>query len=109
MNALLALPEPPTAVFCANDEMAIGALMEAYSCGVKVPQDISIVGFDGSPDSEHVFPTITTVKQPISELGAAAVRALCALIDGREPEERSVFPAELIIRASTSSPTEHPR
>ncbi len=107
MNTLLSLPDPPTAVFCANDEMAIGALMEAYALGKKVPEDISIVGFDGSPDSEHVFPTITTVKQPISELGAAAVRALHALIEGREPEDRSIFPAELIVRASTSSPMEH--
>lgn len=109
MNALLSLPDPPTAVFCANDEMAIGALMEAYACGKRVPQDISIVGFDGSADSEHVFPTITTVKQPISEIGAAAVRALCDLIEGREIEERSIFPAELIIRESTSSPMVHPR
>lgn len=106
MNSLLSLPEPPTAVFCANDEMAIGALMEAYACNKRVPEDISIVGFDGSTDTEHVFPTITTIKQPISALGAAAVRALHRLIEGKEPEDSPVFPAELIVRASTSSPKE---
>lgn len=106
MNQLLSLPDPPTAVFCANDEMAIGALMEAYACNKRVPEDISIVGFDGSSDTEHVFPTITTVKQPISDLGGAAVRALKSLIDGKVPEDSPVFPAELIVRASTSAPKE---
>lgn len=106
MNALLSLPEPPTAVFCANDEMAIGALFEAYACNKKVPDDISIVGFDNSPGTSTVYPQITTVAQPMSDLGAAAVRALRAMIDGREPEESPIFPAELKIRASTSRPTE---
>lgn len=107
MNALLALPEPPTAVFCANDEMAIGALMEAYEKGCKVPDDMSIVGFDMTPGSANVYPALTTIRQPVSELSAAAVRALMCLIEGRTPDENSVFDTELVVRASTSSPKEH--
>jgi LacI family transcriptional regulator/LacI family repressor for deo operon, udp, cdd, tsx, nupC, and nupG len=106
MAALLALPEPPTAVFCANDEMAIGALVEAYSRGWKVPDDISIVGFDMTPGSANVYPALTTVRQPISELSAAAVRALKLLIEGKAPEEDPVFETELVVRASTSRPKE---
>lgn len=106
MRALLSLPEPPTAVFCANDEMAIGALMEAYHQGWKVPKDISIVGFDMTPGSANVYPALTTVRQPISELSAAAVRALKELIEGRQPTENPVFETELVIRASTSHPPE---
>ncbi len=109
MNALLSLPEPPTAVFCANDEMAIGATLEAYACNRRVPEDISIVGFDNSPGAEHVYPAITTVAQPISDLGAAAVRALRAIVENREPEDTPTLPAELIVRASTARPTENPQ
>lgn len=107
MNALLSLPDPPTAVFCANDEMALGALMEAYACGRKVPGDVSIVGFDNSPGTTQVYPSLTTVAQPISVLGAAAVRALRDLIHDREPAPTTVFPTELIVRESTSVPSEH--
>lgn len=107
MAQLLALPEPPTAVFCANDEMALGALFEAHSRQVRVPEDISIVGFDMTPGSENVYPGLTTVRQPIGELSAAAVRALKALIDGKEPQEPTVFQTELIIRQSTTCPKEH--
>lgn len=107
MSGLLSLPEPPTAVFCANDEMAIGALMEAYERGWKVPHDISIVGFDMTPGSANVYPAMTTVRQPVSELSAAAVRALRSLLDGKPFDENPVFETELVVRASTSIPTEH--
>ncbi len=105
MGALLALPDPPTAVFCANDEMAVGALMEAYRRGKRVPEDVSIVGFDMTPSSANVYPAITTVQQPISELGAAAVRAVKALIDAKVPDENPVFGTKLIVRESTAPPT----
>lgn len=106
MSGLLSLPEPPTAVFCANDEMAIGALMEAYERGWKVPHDISIVGFDMTPGSANVYPALTTVRQPVSELSAAAVRALRSLLDGKSFDENPVFETELVVRASTSTPLE---
>ncbi len=106
MAQLMALPDPPTAVFCANDEMAIGAMVEALSQGKDVPRDISIAGFDMTPGSANVYPGLTTVAQPISEMSAAAVRALREMIEGREPDEQTVFQTELIIRQSTSRPME---
>ncbi|MDI9641707.1 LacI family DNA-binding transcriptional regulator [Kamptonema cortianum] len=104
MRQLLSLDEPPTAVFCANDEMALGALMEAQSAGVKVPDELSIVGFDSTPGSANVFPSLTTVEQPIGALGAAAVRAIVQMIDHQEPDEEPIFIPNLIVRESTSSP-----
>ncbi|HMS57078.1 MAG TPA: LacI family DNA-binding transcriptional regulator [Fimbriimonadaceae bacterium] len=104
MNQLLSLDCPPTAVFCANDEMAIGALLGAYDCNCSVPEDISIVGFDNSPGSANVYPSITTVHQPIAELGAAAVRALRQLIDRKTIQEDFTMATELVVRASTSHP-----
>lgn len=109
MNQLLSLEEPPTAVFCANDEMAIGALLGAYDCNRAVPDDISIVGFDNAPGSLNVHPALTTVNQPIAELGAAAVRALRQLIEQQPANENSVMSAELVVRGSTSRPKEQPQ
>ncbi len=106
MAGLLELPDPPTAVFCANDEMAIGAMVEALSRGKRVPEDISIAGFDMTPASENVYPGLTTVQQPIGEMGAAAVRTLRELIEGREPQEETIFQTQLITRQSTSRPKE---
>lgn len=107
MSSLLSLSDPPTAVFCANDEMAIGALVEALSQGKRVPDDISIAGFDMTPESANVYPSLTTIKQPIGEMSAAAVRALLEIIEGREPQEPTVFQTELVVRDSTSRPMEH--
>lgn len=109
MNQLLGLSEPPTAVFCANDEMAIGALLGAYDCNKTVPDDISIVGFDNAPGSLNVHPALTTVNQPIAELGAAAVRALRQLIEQQPANENPVMSAELVVRGSTSRPKEQPQ
>jgi LacI family transcriptional regulator len=101
---LLSLQDPPTAILCANDEMAIGALFFAYEMGLNVPEDVSIVGFDMSPASANVYPPITTVRQPIEELGKAAVKALNELIEGRQPDDETVLPTELVVRSSTKSP-----
>jgi len=101
---LLALPDPPTAIVCANDEMAIGALFYAYEIGLKVPEQLSIVGFDMSPASANVYPSITTVRQPIEELGRAAVTALSELISGKEPVGETVFPTQLVVRGSSGAP-----
>ncbi len=106
MRSLCTLPDPPTAVFCANDEMAIGALVECYELGLNVPRDISIVGFDETPGSANIYPSLTTVRQPIGEMSAAAVRAMNSLIEGEESTEDPIFHTELIARASTSRPKE---
>jgi DNA-binding LacI/PurR family transcriptional regulator len=93
----------PTAIACANDEMAIGALLEAYSMGVSVPGDVSITGFDMSPKSATIYPPITTVRQPIEELGTIAVRHLLSLIAGQTVNPNTILPTALVIRESTAS------
>lgn len=103
---LFDLPDSPTAIMCANDEMAVGVYAEAYQRGMKIPDDISVVGFDATPSSAHVFPALTTVRQPIGELGQAAMKSLFDLIEGRVPTDPTVLSTELLVRASTSSPKE---
>jgi DNA-binding LacI/PurR family transcriptional regulator len=82
MAQLLQRAEPPTGVICSSDLMAIGALREAVSRGLRVPQDVSIVGFDGIEAASWTEPPLTTVEQPIAEIARAAVSALRNLIAG---------------------------
>lgn len=100
---ILAMEDRPTALLCANDEMAVGALRAGHEAGLKMPEELSVVGFDGSPSAIHVYPTLTTVRQPIGEMGQAAMQALYDLIEGREVGGNQVFETELIIRGSTLS------
>ncbi len=108
MHELMSLPERPTAVTCANDEMAIGAMLATYDLGIKVPDEISVTGFDMTPSSAYVYPPITTIRQPIGDLGEAAVLAVLDLIEGKEPDRKTVFSTDLIVRASTSNPKKEP-
>jgi LacI family transcriptional regulator len=99
---LLALPHPPTAIFAANDEMAFGAIDAINSKGLKVPADISVVGFDDIPTSSYVFPKLTTMRQPFGAIAGRAVSELVELIQGREPCAAKIdFPTELVVRDST--------
>jgi LacI family transcriptional regulator len=75
-EALLRLPERPTAIFAANDEMAVGVLSAAAKHGLSVPRDLSVVGFDDSPAAESAWPRLTTVHQPTAEMAEAAVEML---------------------------------
>ena len=106
--SLLAASPRPTAIFCANDEMAAGLIQAAYSLGLSVPEDISVVGFDDAPSASLVHPGLTTVRQPLEELGAAALHALIAQINGDATAPHVQFETELIIRKSTTSPKEDP-
>jgi len=101
-EALLALPQPPTGIFAANDEMAFGAIDAIHSKGLRVPEDISVVGFDDIGTSSHIHPPLTTMRQPLAELSASAVGELMALIEGRGVEARKLtLPLQLIVRQST--------
>ncbi|HEY3783412.1 MAG TPA: LacI family DNA-binding transcriptional regulator [Fimbriimonadaceae bacterium] len=106
MHELMNLPIRPTAVSCANDEMAIGAILATYDLGIKVPEEVSVAGFDSTPSSAHIHPPLTTVRQPIGELGEVALRTLVDMIEGNEPQEKKVFETDLIVRASTNHPME---
>ncbi len=99
---LLALPDPPTAIFAANDEMAFGAIDAIHSRGLKVPGDISVIGFDDIPIASHIFPPLTTMRQPLDAMAAAAVAEVVDLIEGGDIGPRRIaFPLELVVRKST--------
>ncbi|HLT57665.1 MAG: LacI family transcriptional regulator [Limnochordales bacterium] len=84
---LLSLNPRPTAVFCANDMLAIGVLQAAAAAGVRVPQELSVVGFDGTPLAQIASPPLTTVVQPMREMGRVAVQLLIeSLQNGKEPQ-----------------------
>ncbi|MGC9400048.1 MAG: LacI family DNA-binding transcriptional regulator [Anaerolineae bacterium] len=100
-EALLNLAAPPTAIFASNDVMAFGVMEAVRDRGLKIPDDISVVGFDDIPQAASVHPPLTTVRQPLEEMGRVAARNLLALIeDPNHPTERVELPTDLIIRQS---------
>jgi len=102
---LLDLADPPTAIFAFNDPLAIGAMQAAIQCGLRVPDDISIVGFDDTAESELVTPTLTTVRQPLAEMGRMGVSLLMRLLENRSFEALHVeLATQLIVRGSTGPP-----
>jgi len=102
---LLSMPEPPTAIFAANDEIAYGVLEAAQEMGVRVPQDLSLVGVDDRPMSSRVTPALTTIHQPFDLLGRRATRMLIDAIEGEGPKPQTEFFApSLVLRQSTSAP-----
>ena len=104
-RALFALPEPPTAVFACNDLQALGVYRAAHEAGLRVPGQVSVVGFDDLPAAEWAVPALTTVRQPLAEMGAAAVRMIVALARGEAlPQQRVELPTTLVGRSSTAAP-----
>jgi LacI family transcriptional regulator len=102
---LLALPKPPTAIFCFNDNMAVGAMQTARVRGVGIPEDLSIVGFDDLEEAEIVTPALTTIRQPLAEMGRIAVSLLMRLLDNQRLEALHVeLGTRLVVRDSTAPP-----
>jgi DNA-binding LacI/PurR family transcriptional regulator len=91
-----------TAVFAANDQMALGALRAFHERGLSIPADISIVGFDDMPESCDFWPPLTTLRQHFDQVGVRSMAALLAEIEGGEPVRRSLVPTELVVRRSTA-------
>ncbi|MGV3617284.1 MAG: LacI family DNA-binding transcriptional regulator [Fimbriimonas sp.] len=103
---LLRLPEPPTAIFAANDEIAFGVMDAARDLGVSVPKRLSVVGVDDRPLSARLTPALTTLRQPFDAVGREAARLLIRRIEGAEvPAGSRLFTPELIVRGSTAPPT----
>ncbi len=99
---LLSSPGRPTAVFAANDLSAIATIEVARELGLRVPQDLSIVGFDNIPESALCAPPLTTVDQPIRTMGQRAVELLVRLIRGDKPQETHIrLATKLVVRQST--------
>jgi LacI family transcriptional regulator len=97
--------ERPTAVFCFNDVIAFGLLQAAVECGIRVPEDLSIVGFDDVLEAATTTPPLTTVRQPLAWIGQQAVEMLIEIIEGRlARDHRKTVPPELMIRYSTAPP-----
>ena len=104
-ESVLTRPDRPTAVFCFNDEMAIGVLAVARRRGLSVPQDLSVVGFDDIRFARHMDPPLTTISQPMREIGEGTVRLLLEILRGDEIKPVSVtLPHQLTVRASTAPP-----
>lgn len=98
-----------TGVVCGSDLMALGAIREARRRGLRVPADLSVVGYDDSPLIAFTDPPLTTVRQPVQAMAVAAVRALIDEIDGHAaPHSEYVFRPELVVRASTAAPVTAP-
>ncbi|MEP7363902.1 MAG: LacI family DNA-binding transcriptional regulator [Acidobacteriota bacterium] len=101
---LLALADPPTAVFCYNDMSALGAMNAAHAAGLRVPEELSLVGFDDLYISQYLNPPLTTVRQPMAEMGRLATETLLRLL-AKEPSTQIIkVPGELIVRESAVPP-----
>lgn len=93
-----------TAIFAANDQMALGVLHGLHARGLRVPEEISVVGFDDIPESRHFLPPLTTVRQDFHALGALSVALLVAALRGAVPPPADPIAPELVLRESTAPP-----
>lgn len=103
----LDLSQPPTAIICNNDRMAIGAMRAIQARGLTVGRDVSVVGFDNIPMARYSSPPLTTLNQPIHDIGAALFTQLITIINGEKTavaHDQQLFQPELIVRQSTGSP-----
>jgi LacI family transcriptional regulator len=106
VSRLLDLADPPTAIFTANDQSAFGAIAAAREAGLRVPDDISVVGFDDIPMAEQFHPALTTVRQPFQQMASSAVNTLLAQVAGNDTgAQRVMFAAELVVRDSSGTVT----
>lgn len=97
----LSMDKPPSAIMCANDTMAIGAIKETRRLGLSAPEDISIVGFDDINIASHLTPALTTVKTPVAEIAKQAVALLDSIISGKEPDNiHIILPCQLVLRGT---------
>jgi DNA-binding LacI/PurR family transcriptional regulator len=102
MQKLLKLPHPPTAVFAVNDLTAMGAIMALQEAGIRVPEEMSIVGFDDTWIAKRIEPALTTVKVPLYQMGHLAMQMLYQMMNGLPVEEpRIILETSLVIRRST--------
>jgi DNA-binding LacI/PurR family transcriptional regulator len=109
-RSLLSLPEAPTALCCSNDAMAVGALASLHALGLRVPQDVSVTGFDDVPLASYAIPALTTVTQPYEAMAAAALAMLLERVGtttagGSELAGRQqTLEIGLVVRGSTGPP-----
>jgi LacI family transcriptional regulator len=106
MERLLALPNTPTAVFCSNDDMAIGAMNAIFAKGMRVPDDISVIGFDDIGFSQYITPRLSTVKRPVEKISVLGAKKLLALISTPDTKAEKIFEnTEFMVRDSVKNVT----
>ncbi|MCM6762374.1 LacI family DNA-binding transcriptional regulator [Rathayibacter sp. ZW T2_19] len=93
-----------TAVFAANDQMALGLLSAFHERGIRVPEDVSVIGYDDIPEAAFYWPPLTSVRQDFAELGRRCMATLLSLIEGERPEWAAPIAPQLVVRGSTSAP-----
>lgn len=101
-DRLLELPERPTAVFAANDLLALGLMRRLHEAGLRVPEDIAVVGYDDSAGSDYFTPALTTIRQPFDTVGTRAISVLIKTIEGANPSNMLIVPT-LIVRESSGA------
>jgi len=103
VESIFARRERFTAVFCSNDEMALGAMRGIRSGGLKVPEDVSVVGFDDIRFARYADPPLTTIAQPMGDIGRESMRMLIEIMNGIDvPARKRILPTQLVVRASTA-------
>lgn len=109
-HELLRLSDPPTAIFACNDGEALGVYQAAAEAGVRIPDDLSVVGFDDLPMASWTIPPLTTIRQPLREMAEAAATMLITLAQGKPLQQQRVeLATELVVRDSTAPPSRQPK
>ncbi|KAB1940998.1 LacI family transcriptional regulator [Micromonospora sp. ALFpr18c] len=104
---LLRLPERPTAIFAGSDIQAMGVLRAARQCGLRVPEDLSVIGYDNLPVAAWTDPALTTINQPLRDMAGIATQMLLDLANGNEPATSRIdLVTELVVRESTAPPAQ---
>ena len=103
-SVFLSAPDAPTVIVCGNDILALGVLFECLERGIRVPEEISITGYDGIDLSAHVTPALTTVYIPSAEMGVVAADHLAARLEGKTVADKTCLTTDLVIRATTAPP-----
>lgn len=101
-SRIAAMSPLPTAVFCDSDEMAMGLIHGLHDAGIRVPADMSVIGFDNIEWSRYGLPPLTTIRQRRAALGQRAAETLLAALDGQSPAAEVILPVELLVRDSTA-------
>jgi LacI family transcriptional regulator len=102
LRRLMQLRRPPSAIFCANDIQAVGALSECQDMGIAVPDQLSIVGFDDMAMAQYTNPKLTTIRVPASDMGRRAAQSLVAYLEAQTPLATIELPTDLVVRQTTS-------
>lgn len=104
LSHLLAAPQPPTAVFAASDTIALGIVVGARNLGVRIPEDLSIVGFDDTPEAALISPRLTTVRTPLDRMAASALTLLAARIEDPSGPAQTIVTAVALVMGDSSEP-----